>query len=197
MFCIMDLLLNGIKRNTEIHAPQTHTSQIGNRLLAHGGHESYTCQSLPQPAGKDEDDMSSVSLAPPAKLWTCWWAPMAVSRSDLASELQTCLSNFLMDISTYFSKNSAFLKLTSWTILFLHLIPTFLVVGVQFSSVAQLCPTLCNPVNRSMPGLPVHHRLPESTQTHVHRVGDAIQPSHPLSSPSPSALNLSHHQGLF
>ena len=67
----------------------------------------------------------------------------------------------------------------------------------QFSSVAQLCPTLCNPMNRSMPGLPVHHQLPESTQTHVHRVGDAIQPSHPLSSPSPPALNLSQHQGLF
>ena len=55
-----------------------------------------------------------------------------------------------------------------------------------FSSVAQLCPTLCDPMNRSMPGLPVHHQLAESTQTHVHRVGDAIQPSHPLSSPSPA-----------
>ena len=69
--------------------------------------------------------------------------------------------------------------------------------GTQFSSVAQLCPTLCDPVNRSTPGLPVHHQLPEFTQTHVHRVGDAIQPSHPLSSPSPPALNLSQHQGLF
>ena len=67
----------------------------------------------------------------------------------------------------------------------------------QFSSVAQLCPTLCNPMNRSMPGLTVHHQLPKSTQTHVHRVGDAIQPSHPLSSPSPPAPNLSQHQGLF
>ena len=56
-----------------------------------------------------------------------------------------------------------------------------------FSSVAQLCPTLCGPMNRSMPGLPVHHQLPEFTQTHVHRVGDAIQPSHPLLSPSPPA----------
>ena len=62
---------------------------------------------------------------------------------------------------------------------------------VQFSSVAQSCPTLCDPMNRSMPGLPVHHQLPKSTQTHVHRVGDAIQPSHPLSSPSPTALKLS------
>ena len=58
----------------------------------------------------------------------------------------------------------------------------------QFSSVAQYCPTLCNPMNCSTPGLPVHHQLPEFTQTHVHRVGDAIQPSHPLSSPSSPAL---------
>jgi len=64
-----------------------------------------------------------------------------------------------------------------------------------FSSVAQSCPTLCDPMNRSMPGLPVH--LPESTQTHAHQVGDAIQPSHPLSSRSPPALNLTQHQDLF
>ena len=69
--------------------------------------------------------------------------------------------------------------------------------SVQFSSVAQSCLTLCNPMDRSMPGLPVHHQLLESTQTHVHRVGDAIQPSHPLSSPSPPAFNLSQRQGLF
>ena len=65
---------------------------------------------------------------------------------------------------------------------------------LQFSSVTQLCLTLCDTMNRSTPGLPVHHQLPESTQTHVHRVRDAIQPSHPLSSPSPPALNLSQHQ---
>ena len=69
--------------------------------------------------------------------------------------------------------------------------------SVQYSSVTQLCPTLCDPMNRSTPGLPVHHQLPEFTQTHVHRVGDAIQPSHPLSSPSPPAPNPSQHQGLF
>ena len=69
--------------------------------------------------------------------------------------------------------------------------------SVQFSSVAQLHPTLCDPMNRSTPGLPVHHHLPEFTQTHVHRVSDAIQPSHPLSSPSPPASNPSQHQGLF
>ena len=67
----------------------------------------------------------------------------------------------------------------------------------QFSSVAQSCPTLCDPMNRSTPGLPVHHQLMEFTQTHVHRVSDAIQPSHPLTSLSLPALNLSQHQGLF
>ena len=66
----------------------------------------------------------------------------------------------------------------------------------QIRSVAQSCPTLCDPMNRSMPGLPVHHQLPEFTQTHVHRVSDAIQPSHPLSSPSPPAPNPSQHQSL-
>ena len=69
--------------------------------------------------------------------------------------------------------------------------------SVQFSSVAQSCPTLCDPMNRSMPGLPVHHHLPEFTQTHVHRVCDAIQPSHPQSSLSPTAHNPSQHQSLF
>ena len=69
--------------------------------------------------------------------------------------------------------------------------------SVQFSSVAQLCPTLCDPENRSTPGLPVHHQLPESTQSHVHWVSDTIQPSHPLSSLSPPAPHPSQHQGLF
>ena len=68
--------------------------------------------------------------------------------------------------------------------------------SVQFSSIAKLCPTLCDPTNHSTPGLPVHHQLPEFTQTHVHCVGDAIQPSHPLSSRSPPTLNLSQDQGL-
>ena len=68
---------------------------------------------------------------------------------------------------------------------------------VHFSSVTQSCPALCDPMNYSISGFPVHHQLPEFTQTHVHWVGDAIQPSHPLSSPSIPALNLSQHQGLF
>ena len=67
----------------------------------------------------------------------------------------------------------------------------------QIRSVAQSCPTLCDPMNRSTPGLPVHHQLPEFTETHVHQVSDAIQPSHPLSSPSPPAPNPSQNQGLF
>ena len=74
---------------------------------------------------------------------------------------------------------------------------TKILIGYRFSSVTQWCPTLCDPMNRSTPGLPVHHQLPEFTQTHAHRVGDAIQLSHPLSSPSPHAPNPSQHQGLF
>ena len=77
----------------------------------------------------------------------------------------------------------------------LSLLPSTL--SVQFSSVAQSCPTLCDPMNRSTPGLPVHHQLQEFTQTHVHWVGDANQQSHPLLSPSPPAHSLSQHQGLF
>ena len=69
--------------------------------------------------------------------------------------------------------------------------------SVQFSSVARSCLTLCDPMSRSTPGFPVHHHLPEFTQTHVHRVRDAIQPSHPWSSPSPPAINPSQHQSLF
>ena len=73
----------------------------------------------------------------------------------------------------------------------------YLVVSVQFSSVTQSCPTLCDPMNHSTPGLPVHHHLPEFTQIHVHRVGDAIQPSHPQSSPLPPTPNPFQHQSLF
>ena len=69
-------------------------------------------------------------------------------------------------------------------------------VMYQFSSVAQSCLTLCDPMNRSTPGLLVHHQLPEFTETHVHRVSDAIQPSHPLLSPFPPALNPSQHESF-
>ena len=73
----------------------------------------------------------------------------------------------------------------------------YVCVCVCISSVAQSCPTLCNPMDCSTPGIPVHHQLLELTQTHVHRVGDAIQPSHPLSFPSPPTFNLSQHQSFF
>ena len=82
-----------------------------------------------------------------------------------------------------------------WNICFIQTTP--LDGSVQFSSVAQSCPTLCDPMNHSTPGIPVHHQLPEFTQTHVHQVGDAIQPSHPLSSPSPPAPNPSQNHSLF
>ena len=78
-----------------------------------------------------------------------------------------------------------------------YLLSYILKYQVQFSSVAQLCPTCCNPVDYSTPGYPVHHQLPKLAQTHVHQVDDAIQPSYPLSSPSPPTFNLSQHQGLF
>ena len=73
----------------------------------------------------------------------------------------------------------------------------YIYISDQIRSVAQSCPTLCDPMNRRTPGLPVHPQLPEFTQTHVHWVSDAIQPSHPLSSPSPPAPNPSQHQSLF
>ena len=79
-----------------------------------------------------------------------------------------------------------------------HVLVILGVCALVLNSVAQKsCPTLCDPVNRSTPGLPVHHQLPEFTQTLVHQVSDVIQPSHPLSSPSPPALNPSQHQSLF
>ena len=78
------------------------------------------------------------------------------------------------------------------------IISLFIILVIsQFSSVTQLCLTLCDPMDYNLPGFPVHHQLPELTQTPVHHGGDAIQPSHPLSSPSPPAFNLSQHLGLF
>ena len=93
----------------------------------------------------------------------------------------------------FFIKCDRFLFINSSNILS----PPTQELSVQFSSVAQSCPTLCGPMNRSTPGLPVHYRLPEFAQTHVHRVGDTIQPSHPLSFPSPPAPNPSQYQSLF
>ena len=84
-----------------------------------------------------------------------------------------------------------------YRVIFTIFLNSIYMYSVQFSSVAQSCLTLCDPMNCTTPGLPVHHQLPGFTQTHVHRVSDAIQPSHPLSSPSPPAPNPSQHQCLF
>ena len=89
------------------------------------------------------------------------------------------------------------IRMFAFSLFSLRALYIFSVCSVQFSSVAQSCPTLCDPMNRSTPGLPVHHQLPEFTQNHVHRVGGAIQPFHPLSSTSPPAPSPSQHQGLF
>ena len=109
---------------------------------------------------------------------------------------QSCLTLCdLMDCSPSGSSVHEFSRQEYWS--GLPFPSPYIHMSVQFSSVAQSCPTLCNPMNRCTPGLPVPHQLPESTQTHVHRVSDAIEPSHPLSSPSPPAPNPSQHQGLF
>ena len=92
---------------------------------------------------------------------------------------------------------SEYIRTLSYLLLTIPLKLRLLFSSVQFSSVTQSCPTVCDPMNYSMPGLPVHHQLPEFTQTHVHWVGDAIQPSHPLLSPSPPVPSPSQHQGLF
>ena len=105
----------------------------------------------------------------------------------------SCFFDDPVDAGNLISDSSAFSK----TSLNIRKFTVHVLLKPQFSSVAQSCPTLCDPMNRSMPGLPVHHHLPEFSQTHVHRVHDAIQPSHPRSSPSPPAPNPSQHQSLF
>ena len=102
-------------------------------------------------------------------------------------------------IYTYKHKHTQYYSTTKqeWNSAICHYVDEPRAYSVQFSPVSQSCPTLCNPMNSTMPGLPVHHQLPKFTQTHVHRVSDAIQPSHPLLSPSPPAPNPSQHRSLF
>jgi len=113
------------------------------------------------------------------------WGPIAFSRNGRGGRLNT---------ETAYSPLIVIFKLviSGLTSIILVVLDT-----VQFSSVTQLCLTLWDSVNHSTPGLTVHHQLPEFIKTHVHWIGDAIQPSHPLSSPSPPAFNLSQHHGLF
>ena len=130
-----------------------------------------------------------------------YWAP-----TDLGSSYFSILSFCLFILFMGFSKQEYWSGLPfpspvdhilSELSAMTRLISHTSISSLQFSSVTQSCPTLCDPMNRSTPGLPVHHQLPEFTQTHVHRVHDAIQPSCPLSSPSPPAPNPSQHQSLF
>ena len=140
--------------------------------------------------GKFSTIISSI-LSWPFFLSSCFGTPMIRMlrcltlswRSQIVLISLICFSFFLSDSFIY-----TILSCTS-------LIPSS--ASDQFSSVPQSCPTLRDPMKRSTPGLPVHHHLPEFTQTHIHRVSDAIQPSHPQSSPSPPAPNPSQHQSLF
>ena len=121
------------------------------------------------------------------------WAPWVITHIHISYPFYTCWCYF-------FHSSHSLLPPLYPQVDFLHL--RFLsffenTLINQFSSVTQSCPTLCNPMDYSTPGLPVHHQLLEFTQTHAHWVGDAIQPCHPLSSPSPPAFNLSQHQGIF
>ena len=123
---------------------------------------------------------------PPQWLLCLWLWVLRKSRCPLrTTEISSLLCKFLLRYLCLWS----FLKFWYWS--------KTIGGGISSVSVAQLCLTLCEPMDCSTPGLPIHHQLPEFTQSHVHWVGEVIQPSHPLSSPSPPALNLSQHQGLF
>ena len=138
------------------------------------------------------------------------WMDFTVSKLDLAKAKRkknisnTCTISWILGNLFEYQERSldnmiCFLN-SSWKFRSFKFVNLFLYkmsLSVQFSSVAQSCLTLCDPMNRSSPGLPFHHHLPEFTQTHVHRISDAIQPSHPRSSPSPPAPIPSQHQSLF
>ena len=126
-------------------------------------------------------------------LWVGWMAEDRPQRSINPGDAQG-LQSRVRNREDWRSQGSESLKHRRCIFLYPH--STVFDTSVQFSSVAQSWPTLCNPTNRSTPGLPVHHHLPEFTQTHVHRVSDAIQSSHPLSSPSPPTPNPSQYQSF-
>ena len=123
---------------------------------------------------------------------------LSIYHEEIKIEKDTCIPLFIAALFTIAStwKQPRCPSTDEWIKMLRHICT----MDIQFSSVSsvvQSCPTLCDPMNCSTPGLPVHHQLPEFTQTHVHQVSDAIQPSHPLSSPSPPAPNPSQHQSLF
>ena len=133
---------------------------------------------------------SSVMFLLSQLLSSAWW-------NSWSSHLKTPSTfDITLSCSSYFLIFSgSFVISSSYSFLWFAISSSL--QSVQFSYIAQSCPTLCDPVNRSTPCLSVHHQLPEFTQTHIHRVSDAIQPSHLLSSPSPPAPNPSQHQSLF
>ena len=123
------------------------------------------------------------------------WVVISFSRGSSGPRDQTWVSCIAGRCFTIWATREAiYIYICIYMYMYMYM---YVYTSVQFSSVAQPCLTLCDPMNRSTPGLPVHHQLPESTQTHVHWVNDAIKPSHPLSSPSLPALNPSQHQDLF
>ena len=135
--------------------------------------------------------------------WTL--LPSPVTSTTVCCFCFDSISSFFLELFLHWSPvaywASTNLGCSSFSVLSFCLFILFMGYSRQeywsFSSVAQSCPTLCDPMNLSTPGLPVHHQLPESTQTHLHRVSDAIKPSRPPSSPSLQALNHSQHQDLF
>ena len=151
----------------------------------------------------------TLTSEPPGKSFTCQTYTFTMYTKDLFGSKVLLNSVFLFHYILGDLKLLIPLSLLSYSFIYNALTLVFLFTPhppfcahffythCMFSSVTQSCPTLCNPMNRSTPGLPVHHQLPEFTQINVHRVGDTIQPSHPLSSPSPPAPNPSQHQSLF
>ena len=139
--------------------------------------------------------MSSFTICIPVISFSCLIPLGRISSTTLKSSGEKEETCFIPDVSgeVFHHKYDINSKFSSYNLFFLIMNGC----SDQIRSVAQSCPTLCDPMNRSTPGLPVHHQLPEFTQTHIHRVNDAIQLSHPLSSPSPSAPNPSQHQSLF
>ena len=154
---------------------------------------------LRNPIGTFGNNAKSDCFSPHAML-APWWGENIISGLlSYSSLLLPSLSSSVLVIETRHYLREMYIMSTlcpELSILFWKKLRNFCKV-LQFSLVTQSCLTLCNPMNHSMPGLPVHHKLLEFTQTHVHRVSDAIQPSHPLSSPSLPTFNLSQNQGLF
>ena len=162
------------------------------QLLATSWTAAY--QAPPSMRFSRQEYWSGVPLPSPGLLYLHTNFRISLSISPKKKICLDCNRDCIGSIHQY--GNNGFFK-QYWAFQFMKNIYISFQVFFQFSSVTQSCPTLCDPMNHSTPGLPVYHQLSEFTQTHVHRVGDDIQPSHPLSSPSPPTPNPTQHQGLF